>query len=58
MLQNHTTDALYVLKNKLHTIATPNATSIMVGPITLPVNLEGQAVNVAIAVISYTNLWN
>lgn len=44
MLQNHTNDAINVLKNKIHTIATPDATSIMVGPITLPVNLEGQTV--------------
>lgn len=44
MLQDHTNDALDVLKHKIHTVNAQNATSIMVGPIKLPVNLDGQTI--------------
>lgn len=34
--------ALNVLKNKIYTVTSPDATSVMVGPIKLPVNLDGE----------------
>lgn len=44
MLQDHTNHALDVLKHKIHRVTAPDATSVMVGPINLPVNLDGQTI--------------